>query len=180
MELLFFMQHFGVPTRLLDWSENPFVALFFALENALWEKDIDAVDSAVWVVEPIELNRIAFANNDGNEKILSARDDLLNAYRPGGPKNNSGKSPVAVFGVHNSARIVSQRGVFILFGSNTEPMEEDAALQPTLHKIIIEKSKKKDIAKALFNMGVTDSVVYPDLDGLAREIKNREGFWRSA
>ena len=39
-------------------------------------------------------------------------------------------------------------------------------------------SFKKPMAKALFNMGVTDSVIYPDLDGLGREIKNRSGFWR--
>jgi hypothetical protein len=165
----------------LDLSENPYSALFFALENALWEEDARSVDSAVWMVDPIELNKLAFPTNDGNEKILSAHDDLLNAYLPKGPAKNSGKFPVGMFGVHNSRRIVAQRGVFLLFGSNTTAMNKDAALiakDGLMHKLTLKKENKKAIAKALFNMGITDSVIYPDLDGLGREMKSHFEFWR--
>lgn len=180
IELLFFMQHHGVPTRLLDWSENPFIALFFALEKALWDKDDDLCDSAVWIIDPILLNSTSFYNNGGSDKILSAKDDLLNAYKPDWTRAITGKLPLAMWGVHNSSRIVAQRGVFVLFGSNSHPIEEDEQLKKInlMQKIIIPKENKKEIAKSLFNMGITDSVIYPDLDGLGREIKNRSGFWR--
>jgi hypothetical protein len=182
MELLFFMQHHGVPTRLLDWSENPYIALFFALEVSLWEQDDAAVDAAVWMLDPIGLNKIAFHNNEGNNRVLSAQDDLLNAYRPNSPTKTSGKFPIAMYGVHNSRRIVAQRGVFTLFGSNICAINKDADLVASaglLHKLVIKREFKKQLAKALFNMGITDSVIYPDLDGLGREIKHRLGFWRA-
>jgi hypothetical protein len=50
-ELIFLLQHYRVPTRLLDWSENPFIALYFALLNLSSERDC-----AVWILNPIEWN----------------------------------------------------------------------------------------------------------------------------
>jgi hypothetical protein len=50
-ELLFLMRHYGIPTRLLDWTESFSIALFFALKNA------DDTDAVVLLLDPYELNR---------------------------------------------------------------------------------------------------------------------------
>ena len=56
---LFLMQHYGVPTRLLDWSESPLVALYFAVEDSS-DRDEEA---ALWSLRPSELNKNAHINN---------------------------------------------------------------------------------------------------------------------
>src|SRR2546421_211854 len=58
LSTLFLMQHFGVPTRLLDWTENPYLALFFGLTAAPYNKTAAGpeftADVAVWVLRPAE------------------------------------------------------------------------------------------------------------------------------
>ena len=85
-----------------------------------------------------------------------------------------------MFGIHNSQRIINQRGVFAVFGQGTDPMEVayDKANFPVdcLRKIVLPRSLIADFRKAIVAWGITDSVVYPDLPGLALEIRRYHGF----
>lgn len=179
LELLFLMQHFGVPTRLLDWTESPFVALFFALENAR-EPGSAADDSAVWILDPVALNSLAADQREGSNQIYGAYAPELEAYKPRSQgKNLKERLPSAMFGIHNSPRIVAQRGSFVLFGKDTDPMNRHPKLNgdtQLVRRIDIQADVKMDMFRELVSMGVADSVIYPDLDGLGREIKNYRGF----
>jgi hypothetical protein len=185
LSTLFLMQHFGVPTRLLDWTENPYLALFFALTDANYEKTPTGPkytsDPAVWVLKPEEWNNKIFpyATPPGPPGIISPpNDDELNGYLPiaRGPKE-----AVALLGIHNSPRIVAQKGVFTLFGSAVVSMDQayiDSDFpQDCLVKLRIDKDLVSDLLGAMTRIGITDSVVFPELEGLAREIKREFKYW---
>ncbi len=178
LDYLFLMQHFGVPTRLLDWTENPFVALFFALNGA--KKDAGGIyqeDSSVWILWPKLWNGVALSHLSYDGIALSTNDENLKGYTPEGITNLV--HPVAILGAHNSPRIVAQRGVFTIFGVGLEPMEESYeknVFTNSLNKLTIPKAAIAGLNEQLFKIGITDSVVFPDLDGLAREIKRYFGF----
>jgi hypothetical protein len=179
LELLFLMQHYGVPTRLLDWTENPFVALFFALENAL-QAGSSEHDAAIWILNPSKLNEQATSHRETSQRIYGAYSDELRGYQPSQDgKRVTMKLPLAIFGVHNSPRIVAQRGAFVLFGKDTDPLDQHPSLSGdngVVMRITIPRDSKKDMFLHLYDIGISDAVVYPDLDGLGREIKNRRGF----
>ena len=180
LELLFLMQHYGIPTRLLDWTENPFIALFFALENARQERAGEEKDATVWLLDPIRLNTIAYSNRANPARIFGAYAEELAAYQPSqDSKRVSMLLPLAIHGVHNSQRIVAQRGSFTIFGRDTVALNQSATLSGAtgvIKQVRIAAGAKKQMFEDLFNMGIADSVVYPDLDGLGREIRNRRGF----
>lgn len=178
-EVLFFMQHYGIPTRLLDWSENPFIALYFALTSAPYSinnrKRVYDQDAAIWVLDPVAWNRESLKDFSYNHGILSVEDDLIGSYKPRTLYGNMREKPVAIYGIHNSSRIVAQRGVFIVFGKSVTPMEETyidhSFPQDCLTKLILPKNHISDLMNSLNAIGITDSVVYPDLEGLAKEIR---------
>lgn len=178
-EYLFLMQHSRVPTRLLDWTENPYIALYFALTSALGNvvggTTTYTEDAAVWVLDPASWNRKALDDISYAGTVLSAEDEELRGHEPARPASLVKSEPVAMYGTYNSARIVAQRGVFTVFGKSLNDMEHTHTTNsyPTesLLKLVIPAVNIESVLAAIIGSGITDSVVYPDLDGLALEIR---------
>lgn len=180
-ELLFLMQHHGMPTRLLDWTENPFISLFFALSSSTRNHEGNYEDdAAVWILSPPRWNQCVFSNISYRGSAMSPTESTVTSYQPNTEAQLMHENPVAILGIHNSPRIVAQRGSFSLFGKSLTPMEtiyEDGVFeQDTLRKIEIPSEIIGDLLDKLVWMGITDSVVYPDLEGLAKETKRLFGF----
>lgn len=184
-EWLFLMQHYGVPTRLLDWSESPLMALFFAVTLAGHSlgsrgRPVFSGDACVWFLDPEQWNKRAVDLRSFSGSVLTTDDPNTGAYKPVGDINTMKQFPIAIYGAHNSQRIVAQRGVFVCFGKDTRPMEvtfeRESFPSECLMRLVIKKGRLPHMHEALRRHGLTDSVAFPDLEGLAREIKREYSF----
>jgi hypothetical protein len=183
-EVLFFMQHYGVPTRMLDWTENPLIALHFALMSAVSRtsrgKTIYPRDAVVWVLDPGRWNAAALRHLSYVGGPLTTGDEPLKGYAPLSSVSTMHTHPVALYGAHNSARIVAQQGVFTIFGKSRLAMEtlirRGTFPAQALRRMLIPRTHIASMRRSLLNQGITESVVYPDLEGLARETKRHFGF----
>lgn len=185
---LFFMQHHRVPTRLLDWSGSPLVSLHFALTSSGMKDGTPTSDAAVWILDPVEWNRSIFSGTAFDETVLSPKSPRLTAYASDDSlKAPNTLPPLAIRGTHNSARIVAQQGFFTIFGLENKSMEwfrdnhtigadNTSINRDCLIKIVIPKASIKSITKEMFALGISESTIYPDLEGLALEIKRTYGF----
>lgn len=186
---LFFMQHYRVPTRLLDWSGSPLVALHFALTSVrLSSQGIPESDAAVWVLDPIAWNKAVYEGTSFDAKVIMPGDSHLARYSPSEVYQTPiNIPPIAIRGVHNSERIVAQQGFFTIFGPEKKSLEDffsehrngsgDFAFPDScMAKIKIPKDKILAMKEEVFSLGVSESTIYPDLEGLAAELKRISGF----
>ena len=184
-DILFFMQHYNIPTRLLDWSENPLIGLYFSVMSAEFSltnkgKKNFTTSSSVWILNQILWNRHALIHQSYDGNVLVHGDHELIAYTPCVDTVGMSESPVALFGAYNSPRIVAQRGVFTIFGHDISPMEQmyEKKTFPVdcLQKVVLSKQCLPRLQKAILDHGLTESYIFPDLDGLAQETKRFFGF----
>lgn len=174
------MQHYGVPTRLLDWTENPFVSIYFALVGGT---ELKVTEAAVWMCDPERWNQAALSHISFRGGVLDPSSPQVRSYIPGTPVADIPMLPIMIYGSYNSPRIVAQRGGFSLFGQGIDPMEkvylEDKFPEGILSKIEIGHDRIADIRSSLFRKDFTESVVFPDLDGLSKELRRVFGFRES-
>jgi hypothetical protein len=137
-------QHYGVPTRLLDWSENPLVGLYFAIED----NNYDIEDGVIWVFE----DKTAVAGN-----VASLRDGprQLNYPRPYRAwKDLQIKIP----------RAISQRGSLTSQPDLSIAFDEQKFDQNTqsLRKFMVPKQTKRQLRNQLKILGITEERLFPD------------------
>jgi hypothetical protein len=184
------MQHYGIPTRLLDWTENPFIAFYFAVMSGKFSVRRGqghagpnlrfSKDATVWILDPVAWTNHALKQQSYTGGVLTPGDAQLSRYKPLTKFDEMHTQPVALYGAHNSPRIVAQRGVFAIFGQDTISMErvyeQGSFPRVSLTKVILPKDAVPNMRNSILSHGITESVVFPDLEGLAKEMKREFGF----
>lgn len=181
----FLMQHHEGPTRLLDWSDGALMALHFALRN----KAHDDCEATVYVLEPYKLMRRLQKLSDVKEhekrwkKYIKKHptyglneDDWEDGYLPADKDSNKelclpGPPLVLDFPLL-TRRIAAQRSRFVVFGTDADWLSNEfAKANSTIKSIKIAAKARPALRRELRDCGITESVIYPDLDGLGREVK---------
>jgi FRG domain len=189
----FLMQHHGVPTRLLDWSDGDLISLHFAVKGKTLAASSDSI---IYMLDPYWLMRQLDKHPDRKDAERrwkeywhkkrpadTDEDDWDRLYLPFGADNpkepllNMPALPLLWDSPRVTRRIAAQRSRFMVFGTDpfylaTIERRANSRLVP----VTLPKGAISRIRQELRDAGITESVVYPDLDGLGRELKQR---WES-
>lgn len=162
-EWLFLMQHHRLPTRLLDWTESPLTALFFAVEEE------PSKDGSLWCLDPIALNEFANIKFDlGVEIPAFDHDDVMENYLPTriASETTSKLNPIAAMASRNSPRISAQLGVFTITHRDHLPIETLGAGKH-VWRLRIPARQKKALREELGILRLSRLTLFPELDQVA-------------
>jgi hypothetical protein len=188
--IYFMMVHYGLRTRLLDWTQSALTALYFSIEDLSIKED-----SKIWLLNPHRLNKYTTSklhnNNSGFSAILIPREtkeqDLFVEGHKINPeelsriyldldfnKTNEDTEfyPLAILPTFLDERMSMQQSCFTIFGNVVDgffEIDEDIR-KSFLDFILIDKTEKRKLKEELQWLGITQRSIYPDLEGISKSI----------
>lgn len=181
-EAIFLARHHGLPTRLLDWTANALFALYFTCFEK-WDRD-----GEVWamVLRPDikVLDAFALAEAKSESKLFDVRL-MLGSHAP---HRSDAYALKLVYPFYNSPRLLAQDGAFTMHSDPRHSVEslkgkkftEDNLDVETLYSWRVPARSKTRIVEQLSGLGITQRMLFPDLDGVARSLWETEVLWKGA
>jgi hypothetical protein len=142
-EWLSVAQHHGLPTRFLDWTYNPLVALYFS------------------VIENEEVDGEVFALNSMTKASRRTREKSPFEI----------KRPAKYYPNIVSPRIRAQEGLFIACSHIEQALDAPLRDDWSIERYLVPAATKARLRYELFRLGVHASALFPDIDGLAKRLK---------
>jgi hypothetical protein len=171
-QIYFLAQHFGMPTRLLDWSTNPLAALFFACEGP------GRVDGFVYAMDAKKVVAPDAERKKGKklyQAVMTMRDPFVEyaidtSFWPQiGNENHAHILPVRPDSL--PGRMGQQSSCFTLHMHNAKPVNNKTTIS-----IRVDGSSKGNILRELHRVNINQFTTYYDLDHLSKEIKRGWGI----
>jgi hypothetical protein len=163
-------QHYGLPTRLLDWTESVLIAAYFALS---FNAD-DCADGAIWVCAPQEMNGRLTDGRFPMLGYLSGEDDFRRLAKGAFGYGDATRADIVLAAVEQQIdlRMAVQQAGFTIHGSR-KPLEEYEAAPAFLQKLTIDAEAKPQIKRDVDLLGINRAILFPDLGSLAQELWSR-------
>lgn len=187
------MQHYGLPTRLLDITSNPLVALYFAC-CSLSGRGSDAKNGEV-IIYQIPNKDIKFYDSDtvsvvsnlaklGSEFNFNDRTDskrylhMIKAEKPyfeDAIQEDHLHSVLCVKPKLDNKRIIKQSGAFLLFGMGIKKSDPTRIPEhfrsDSIARIEMPKTMKSKIIEELASIAISEATLFPEIDNVARYLK---------
>ncbi|MGA5715032.1 FRG domain-containing protein [Bacillus bombysepticus] len=178
-DIWFFMQHHGLKTRLLDWTESFATALYFAFNDWDYENNNEA---CIWLLDPHALN--LYLHGDSPIYTTKVLDSYQAKHLPflfgaesrwkgeRGFRNNS----FAIYPSKNTPRLLSQRGFFTVQSNQLVDLETELnhkcpnEKERILKKIILSSDLVENVYEYLTINGINEFSIFNDIDGLCKSL----------
>jgi hypothetical protein len=187
------MQHYELPTRLLDWTSNPLISLYFSLQNA-------ETDGVVYSIDPKEVNKKSeidglitsdhYAVRSRSEMYSSCdAKHILKAPTFHGIDNETkeeiqnhvdkyGEAPVCLFPEKTNPRMIIQSSCFSIHGGTLDdsshlPKNIKDLGEISIKKYIISKDSKQSITGCLSLLDINTARLFPEIEYTSRFLKER-------